>query len=111
MALPPCHLMAIFNVSNEKYLNCHLIMRSSDVGLGLPYNLFSYTVLMYILAIKSNLLPGELYYSGTDVHIYKDHVSKLKEQLELNIKPQPILYINPDIKNKDIDNININVSV
>lgn len=107
MALPPCHLMAIFNVKNNTYLNCHLIMRSSDVGLGLPYNLFSYTVLLYILAIKSDLLPGELYYTGTDVHIYKDHTEKLKEQLNREIKTQPILYINPDVKNKDISDISI----
>ncbi len=107
MALPPCHLMAIFNVVDTK-LNCHLVMRSTDVGLGLPYNLFSYSVLVYILAKKANLQPGELYYTGTDVHIYTNHIQSLENQCKETIKTQPVLILDESIKHKDFSEITIN---
>ncbi len=110
MALPPCHLMSIFNVETEngqKYLNCHLVCRSTDIGLGLPYNLFSYSVLVYILAMKCDMLPGKLYYTGSDVHIYSNHLEKLKSHFNRTIKTLPKLHLNPDIKNKEIEDITI----
>lgn len=111
MALPPCHLMAIFNVEyttdNKKILNCHLICRSTDVGLGLPYNIFSYTVLMYILAIKCDMTVGSLFYTGTDVHIYNNHIEKLKEQIQRKPTVQSILRVNKSIKHKDFNEITV----
>lgn len=56
-------------------------MRSTDVGLGLPFNLASYGLLLMILAKEVNMVPDELIYSGGDVHIYSNHVDGLKEQL------------------------------
>jgi thymidylate synthase len=110
MALPPCHLLSIFNVqtiNNKKYLNCHLVCRSTDVGLGLPYNLFSYSVLVYILAMKCDLLPGTLYYTGTDVHIYSNHLQNIKKHFKRTIKTLPKLSLNENIKHKDISDITI----
>lgn len=115
MALPPCHLMAIFNVQGN-CLNCHLTMRSTDVGLGLPYNMFSYTVLVYILAKKANLVPGELYYTGTDVHVYNNHLTILQKQCDDNrntyksgyiVKTQPTMLLNDSIINKDFSEITV----
>lgn len=56
-------------------------MRSTDLGLGLPFNLASYGLLLMILAKEVNMIPDELIYSGGDVHIYSNHVDGLKEQL------------------------------
>lgn len=56
-------------------------MRSTDVGLGLPFNLTSYGLLLMILAKEVNMIPDELIYSGGDVHIYSNHVDGLKEQV------------------------------
>ena len=50
MALPPCHILIQFNVKNNKYLSCSLYQRSGDVGLGVPFNITSYSFLLHILA-------------------------------------------------------------
>lgn len=107
MALVPCHLMAIFNVTNGTELNCHLICRSTDVGLGLPYNIFSYYVLMKILALKTGLSVKYLYYTGTDVHIYKNHKKQLIEQLTQSDTVVPKMVINSRVKDADFRDISI----
>ena len=51
MALPPCHVLVQFNVRERKYLSCSLYQRSGDVGLGVPFNIASYSFLTHILAL------------------------------------------------------------
>jgi len=60
-------------------------MRSTDVGLGLPFNIASYGLLLSIIAKEVNMVPEQLIYNGGDVHIYSNHIDGLKEQL--NNKP------------------------
>jgi len=49
MALPPCHMMAQFYVSNNK-LSCMMYQRSCDIGLGVPFNIASYSLLLCMMA-------------------------------------------------------------
>lgn len=107
MALPPCHFSCQFYVEDEKYLNCHFTMRSNDLFLGNPFNIFSYAVLTYIIAAKCDLLPGDLVYTGGDVHIYQNHVEQVREQVNRQLRPLPKLFINPNIKYKEIQDIDI----
>jgi thymidylate synthase len=110
MALPPCHFAFQFYVEerdNEKYLNCHLFQRSQDEFLGCPFNIFSYSVLTYIIALKCDMKPGKLVCSITDAHIYMNHLDAVKEQLKRNPRPFPKLVLNKEIKNKDFKYINI----
>jgi len=86
MALPPCHVSCQFYVSmkgerEKPTLSCHLYQRSADMFLGVPFNIFSYTVLVYILCSICDMRPGELIVSLGDAHIYKDHVPQVKEML------------------------------
>lgn len=108
--LPPCHYSCIFYVeeeNNQKYLSCLFTMRSNDLLLGNPFNIFSYAVLTYILALKCDMKPRKLVYVGADVHIYKNHVDQMNEQLKRTPRPLPKLRINPDVKNKFIKDITI----
>jgi thymidylate synthase/dihydrofolate reductase len=110
MALPPCHYSFQFyvrEVNKQKYLDCHFIMRSTDTTLGLPFNLFSYTVLSYIIALKVNMKPGRLIYTGSDVHIYKNHNFQVISQLQRNFRPLPKLILNPQIRDKQFYEITI----
>ena len=100
MALPPCHILCQFNVINNK-LSCALYQRSGDVGLGVPFNIASYSLLTHLMAHHCNLEVGEFIYYLGNSHIYEEHVESLKEQLNNSLYKFPKL----NIKNK-YENIN-----
>jgi thymidylate synthase len=109
-ALLPCHFNVQFYVeelNNQRYLSCHFTMRSNDLFLGHPFNIFSYAVMTYILAAKSNMKPKELVFTGGDVHIYKNHIEQVNEQLNRLNRPLPKLILNPAVKYKDFKDITI----
>jgi thymidylate synthase len=91
-ALPPCHYAAQFRVINGK-LNCMLIQRSGDAGLGIPFNIASYSLLTHILAREVGLEIGEFIHSIGDAHIYHNHIDQVKEQLSRDEFPLPKLRI------------------
>ncbi len=80
MALPPCHILCQFNVSNGNKLSCALYQRSGDVGLGVPFNIASYSLLTHLLAHHCGLVAHEFIHYLGNTHIYDDHVEGLKVQ-------------------------------
>jgi len=100
MALPPCHIMYIFNVSNGK-LNCHLTQRSGDIALGIPFNLACYSALTMAIAQEVGLEPGTFAHTIVDAHIYVNHVDGLKEQLKREPWELPTL----EIAKKPVDEL------
>jgi thymidylate synthase len=101
MALPPCHILMQFNVVNKTKLECALYQRSGDVGLGVPFNIASYSFLTHLIAKHCDLEVDEFIYFMGNVHIYDDHIKPLKQQIENNILEFPTLRIN--IKRDNID--------
>lgn len=81
MALPPCHVLAQFNVRDQKYLSCALYQRSGDVGLGVPFNIASYAFLTHILAKHCGLIAEDFVYFLGNAHIYENHIPVLEKQL------------------------------
>lgn len=79
-ALQPCHDLFEFNIHNGK-LNLHFHMRSVDVGLGLPFNIASYALLLHAVARGCGHPVGNLYASLFNVHIYKDHMEPLRQRM------------------------------
>lgn len=102
MALPPCHMMHMYSVE-EKFsvdgnrLNNCFVMRSNDVPFGLPFNIMSYALLNHIFAKHLNLEPGELVYMGWDVHIYKNQMDMVEQQIQRDTRPLPTLNIKKDL--------------
>lgn len=111
MALPPCHILFQFYVSNGK-LSCQLYQRSADIFLGVPFNITSYALLTHMIAQVCNLEVGDFIHTLGDAHLYTNHFEQAQLQLSREPYPLPQLKLNKDIKNifdfkyEDIEIIN-----
>jgi thymidylate synthase len=109
MALPPCHMMSQFYVSNGR-LSCQMYQRSADMFLGVPFNIASYALFTHMIAQACNLEVGDLIITVGDAHIYNNHFEQVKEQLSRKPLPLPTLQLNPSIEtvtNFDMDDIEL----
>ncbi len=103
MALPPCHILCQFHVSKGNRLHSCLYQRSGDIGLGVPFNIASYSLLTHIIAKICNLEAYEFTHFIGNAHIYEEHISALKEQIKNEPLEIPTIEFTRDIK--DIDDI------
>merc|ERR1711877_55881 len=100
MALPPCHMFCQFYVANGE-LSCLMHQRSCDMGLGVPFNIASYSLLTLMVAQVCGLKPGEFVHTLGNAHVYQNHVEPLQTQLQRTPRPFPVLKVNPEVN--DID--------
>lgn len=74
----PCSIAMVFSI-RENRLHQHVFMRSSDAWLGIPYDVFSFSVLAYEIACGYNSLKnepiglGKLTITCTSSHLYEEH--------------------------------------
>tara|TARA_Y100001935_G_C17004630_1_gene359940 strand:+ start:41 stop:448 length:408 start_codon:yes stop_codon:yes gene_type:complete len=94
MALPPCHVLSQFHVLDDDKLYCSIYQRSGDVGLGVPFNIASYSLLTHMIADLCGLKATELVHFIGNAHIYESHIDPLKEQIEREPYEFPKIYIN-----------------
>ncbi|MCV9960973.1 thymidylate synthase [Pararhizobium sp. BT-229] len=97
MALPPCHCLFQFYVSDGK-LSCQLYQRSGDIFLGVPFNIASYALLTLMVAQVCGLQPGDFVHTFGDAHIYHNHFEQAREQLTRTPKALPKMVLNPQVK-------------
>ena len=95
MALPPCHILYIFNKSS-KGLSCHMTLRSSDLFLGLPFNIASTALLTQILAYVLHINASEICLSICDAHIYEEHLTQVNKQINNELYELPKVIIKKD---------------
>jgi thymidylate synthase len=105
MALPPCHIMMQFNVTNNNKLSCSMYQRSNDEACGTCFNIASYSFLTHLLAIHCDLEPYEFIYYKGNCHIYEEHISNIKIQLQRQPYEFPTLQILN--KRENIEDYNI----
>ena len=111
MALPPCHVLAQFNVCGGNKLSCSLYQRSGDVGLGVPFNIASYSFLTHIIAKHCDLQADQFVYYLGNCHIYDDHIEKLKQQSKRVPHPFPTIDVvnkHEKIEDYDLQDIKLN---
>ena len=112
-ALPPCHILYNFFKNNDE-ISCMMYMRSSDLFLGLPFNIASTALFTYIIAKVSGLKVKEIAISICDCHIYEEHISAVDIQTQripssfpnINIIKNIDIHLSIDEKIKWIENLN-----
>ena len=99
MALPPCHMLfQFFPNTKDKTLSLHMVQRSCDMFLGVPFNIASYALLLSMVAQVTEYTPHECILTLNDAHIYHDHFDAVTEQLSREPLPLPTLWLNPEVK-------------
>ena len=115
--LPSCVWSTEWDITNDT-INIWVHQRSTDVPLGLPFNVTQYATLLSMVAHVSGLKPGKIFWSLKDAHIYVNQIDGIKEQIrryeENGSYPAPKLWLNPEIKDfykfdnsKDLKDIKI----
>lgn len=97
MCLPPCHLMAQFNVRTTKHLDCIVYMRSVDLCLGLPSDVVLYATLLLLFCKETGYKPGKLTFMLGDTHVYRNHADIVQEHQLREVHPLPTYKLNPSI--------------
>jgi len=92
--LPPCHLLAQFNVRTTKQLDCIVTMRSVDLCLGLPSDIILYATLLLILCNEAGYTPGKLIFMLGDTHVYRDHIDVFQEHAKRPMHALPKFKLN-----------------
>jgi thymidylate synthase len=88
--LPPCHLLAQFNVRNNRRLDCIVYMRSVDLCLGLPSDIVLYATLLILLANECGYKPGSLMFMMGDTHVYENHIEEFRRQARRPVTDLPM---------------------
>lgn len=111
-ALPSCVWNSQWNLIDGR-LNILVTSRSTDVPLGLPFNIVQYAVLCHLIAQVVGAQPGQFTFITNDAHIYENQIPGIKEQIERydkavdtgTLPPTPVLKLNPEITEfADFDN-------
>ena len=80
-ASPPCTIGLHFYVRDNR-LNLATYMRSNDAYLGLPHDLFCFTMLQELISCRTNIPLGIYTHYATSMHIYKKHLDRINNYLD-----------------------------
>lgn len=86
----PCTLNYRFFVRRGR-LEMHTTMRSNDVWLGLPYDLFTATMLHELMADWLGVELGTYHHHVDSLHLYAQHDHAAAEVAALAVTPSPTM--------------------
>lgn len=92
MSLPPCHVLFQATSDGKGHMDLQLYQRSCDEFLGVPFNIFSYSVLTHLIAREAGLKPRRFIHTFGDAHFYTglekrsawygDNFNELRERIK-----------------------------
>lgn len=103
MHLQPCAWNVVFNVTDDKRedgkltLNAVLNQRSNDMLAANNWNTAQYAILLMMFAQASGMVAGKLLHVIADQHIYDRHIDIMKELIEREEYPAPVVKLNPEV--------------
>ena len=110
MVLPPCHYgfqvwtreltdeeKDYYETDYDRGISLMFNMRSVDLGLGFPFNIASYGLLLLMIADEVLMHPLELVFNGGDVHVYENQWDGLDKQLERDSYELPTVHVRDGI--------------
>lgn len=104
----PCTVAVFFNIRSGK-LNANVFMRSSDAWLGIPYDVFNFSMLSHLVcaylntapSANSEITPGTLYLTAASSHLYESNWADARKCLNTKVveqNPTPdFLYKHPTV--------------
>lgn len=107
MALTVCHNQIQLYTEDGGHLSMSVYIRSNDIFLGNPFNVFSYYVLLRLFCMRHNFLPKNLIFNIGDGHIYSNHIESITSQMKNSPRVSPKLFINEACKTKKWEEITI----
>lgn len=93
MKLPPCYFALQFYVTRNR-LNMTVTSRSSDLAVGLPYDIAVLAYLLHRMAELTYLDVGELCFNACDAHINVENEAAIYQYFERPFHPLPKLWNN-----------------
>lgn len=103
----PCTIAIFFSIRGEK-LNAHVFMRSSDIWLGIPYDVFNFSMLAHQVCAYLNygngyrfeVSPGTLYLTAASSHLYEQNwpdakICLVSKNVRNQIKTPEIMHQDP----------------
>ena len=84
----PCTVAMFFSIRRDE-LQAHVFMRSSDIWLGVPYDVFNFSMLAHLICARLNerkpvekhTAPGILYLTAASSHLYETNVEGARSVL------------------------------
>jgi len=111
MALAPCHTLFQVKIDpkvgsmQREEISLRLDARSIDSFLGLPFNIASYALLLKLLACTTDRVADRLVIQFGDLHIYRNHMSQVEEQLSRTPYTLPNVHIDDRLRGKGFDGL------
>lgn len=97
MALQPCVYETHWQLFDGK-LCLTVNIRSNDMALGSPYNVYQYAILHRMIAQVTGYEVGEICFNIDNSHIYDRHLELIEHQIEGEIPDgEPTIWINPEV--------------
>jgi len=108
--IAPCIAMLHLSKQDDE-LNLHMFQRAADLAAGVPFDVAQYALLLMMAANELKLKPGTLVHTLSDAHIYKDQIPAVKQLLQRQPKPRPLVTIKDslsgDLFNHQIEDFNL----